>query len=637
LASKFRSRLELWNDSSRLGILATAFEVRVREAVNGEFYTQFIYPREEDDAERYAALVEGNNVVFPQDIERGQRFRIRRVEEVREGKKIYKVVEAHHIAYTLNNYFLDSYIDFSAAKTLPEMLTILGADTPFTFAVEGSFSAQDIFDFGEKRKMELLQELRQLYGAELSFDNYVITLTSRKGGNYGARVRYAHNMKGIRKTSHDMERITRLFGYGKNGLTIEGMPGHTVKYIDSPYLDPANPLMGKMEWPDIETPARLLQEMEKHLANYELPNVSYNTDFVQMEKIDPEFQSERIREAGDTVTVLDNVLGYSFDARAMEFERYPFEPKRGNAVLSNFRQLRTADYIFAATVGSKKAISYTSKNAVLKGQKYDDSLTLVDGLGMKVTDDFNRERLRIGQTGPGEYGLAMYNKAGDKTIWQDATTGDAKFKGILEASSFQGGSIAIGTAFSVNSAGHMTAVGGDFSGTISASVINGGQIIGPYIATSASYPKAEMSSTDNFFKASTSANKFVSILPYYNPTNAPMIQLTDLSYPSSVDMYINPLNGKFTIISANSIRISSNGNDIEVSNVGIKVPDWVSFYSGATSQTLQQALDAKATKSSSTGSAGSANGGIPPGTVLMVSGGGTVTWNGIPTHTHTQS
>jgi hypothetical protein len=208
---------------------------------------------------------------------------------------------------------------------------------------------------------------------------------------YNEGIEQLTNMKGIRRTSHDMERITRLYGYGKNGLTIEGHAGHSVKYIDSGYLDPNNPFMAKLEWPEIETQARLLQEMEK---------------------IDPDFQSERIREAGDRVTVLDNDLGYSFDARANEYDRYPFEPKRGSAVLSNFRQMKTSDYIFQATVGSKKAMVYTSNNAVLKGVKYDDSLTLVDGLGMKVTDDFGRERIRLGQTGPGEYGMAMFNKSG---------------------------------------------------------------------------------------------------------------------------------------------------------------------------------------------------------------------------------
>jgi phage minor structural protein len=543
--------------------------VRIFEVVNGEFYVTFTYPRQEGDEERYAALVEGNDISFPPDIERGQAFKIRKVDERRQGRKIYKVVEAHHVAFTLGNYFLDSYIDFAAAKTLQEMLTILGADTPFTFVVEGNFPAQDIFEWGEDTKFKLLQQLRELYGAELSFDNYTITLTTRKGGNYGSRVRYRHNLKGITRKSHDIERITRLYGYGKNGLTIEGYAGHTVKYIDSPYFDPNNPYMGKMEWPDIEEQGRLLQEMQKYLKKYELPKVSYDVDFVQMEKVDPEFEAERIREAGDTVTCFDEVLGYSFDARAMEYERYPFEPQRGRVVLANFREMKTSDYIFQATVGSKKALSYTNKNAVLKGVKYDDSITLVDGLGMLVSDDQGRPMVRLGQTGPGEYGQAMFNKAGVKTIWQDASTGDARFAGRLEAAS------------------------GTFTGTLQAgnvigSVITGGSIYGAYIATSGTYPMAAMSNTDNWFIAAKDANRFVLMTPM---GDNPSIQIYDGLLGRNLLLYNQ--GGDSHIGSTNSLRITATLGDLYLHATSglVRFQSWSKIYSDGNSQTLQQALD----------------------------------------------
>jgi phage minor structural protein len=485
-------------------VLRKAMGVHTPETTNGEYFVTFAYPRLIGDEEMYSALIDDNDIVFPQEIERGQRFRIKKTEEIRQGLKVYKVVEAHHIAMTLGQFFLDDYIDFAAAQPPENLLTLLGNDTPFTFVVEGIFTPQDVFDFGEKSKLELLRDLCNMYGAELSFDNYTITFTTRKGANNGASIRFRKNMKGIQKTVHSMERINRLYGYGKNGLTIEGLPGHATKYIDSSCLDPANPYMGRADFPEVETQAKLLEEMQKYLAKHELPKVSYEVDFVELEKVDPEFEVDRIRQSGDTVTVYDEELGYSFDARVDQRDPYPFEPKGGGATLANFREFKTEDYIFQATVASKKAIVYTSKNAVLKGVKYDDSVTLVDGLGMKVTDDFDRVMVRLGQVGPGEYGMAMYNKVGDKTIWQDAATGNARFTGILTASSFEGGTIAIGSGnnifkadsngiylghaafasapFRVNMAGHMAAVGADFSGTISASVIDGGQINGTNIS-----------------------------------------------------------------------------------------------------------------------------------------------------------
>lgn len=395
--------LELWTESGRF-VLEYACDIRVREVVNGEYYASFDYLHVQDDP-RYPMLAVGVELRFPDGVARGQRFKVRKVTEIRKGRRIYKAVEAHHIAFGLGQYYYDGYIDFAAAKTLPEMLALLGADTPYSFAVQGGFAAQDIFEWGEDTRYNLLQKLRQLYNAEIAFDNCEITLTPRKGANRGTTLRYNQNLIGIQRNTHDMERITRLYGYGKNGLTIEGYGGRTTKYIDSPYLEANNVYEAKAEFSEIESQAALLAEMQRHLAKYELPALSYDIDFVQLEKIDRIYETLKIVEAGDTVTVIDDILGYTFDARAIEYEYYPFEPKRGRVVLANFREMKAADYIFQATVASKKAISYTSNNAILKGVKYDDSLTLVDGLGMKVTDSSGSERVRLGQYGAGKYGL----------------------------------------------------------------------------------------------------------------------------------------------------------------------------------------------------------------------------------------
>jgi hypothetical protein len=409
LSSKFESRLELWTPAGMVGVLRKAFDVQVSETLNGEYFVQFLYPKEPGDEERYNALTDGgmNEVRFPADVENGQHFRILRVEEVRDKRRVYKLVEAHHVALTLSQYYLDEYIDFQAAVPPETLLGKLGSGTPFNFFLEGSFTSQDVFEWGEKSRIDLLQEARELYGAELSFDNYDITFTTRKGENRNVSIRYRKNLNGIKRTSHSMERITRLYGYGKNGLTIEGYQGRTDKYIDSEYFDPNNPYMGKMEWPEIEDQGALLVAMQQYLKKHETPKVSYEIDMVELFKVDPDaFAGERIG-VGDTVAVFDEALGYAFDARVHRYIRYPFEPKRGSVTLANFREYKTSDYIFQATVGSKKAITYTTKNAVLKGVKYDDSLTLVDGMGMKVTDPQNVERVRIGQIGPGRYGLRV--------------------------------------------------------------------------------------------------------------------------------------------------------------------------------------------------------------------------------------
>ncbi|WP_020615731.1 phage tail spike protein [Paenibacillus daejeonensis] len=560
--NKFRSRLELHTAQGR-AVLASAMEVRVMEELNGNYYVTFAYPREEGDEERYEGLILENEVRFPPDIERGQHFAIKSVEEIRQGRKIYKVVEAHHVAFELSRFYLDDYIEFLAAQPPAAMLALLGNGTPFQMAVQGSFQPEDVFDFGEAQKNDLLQTVRAMYNAELEYDNYTITLTTRAGANRGAEIRYRKNMAGIKRKLQNMERVTRLYGYGKNGLTIEGLPGYSVKYIDSPHFDPSRPYEGKVEFPEIEDKAALLSAMQKHLRDVEIPKATYDVEFVQLEKVDAEYLAEQIRGAGDTVTVRDEEMGYHFDARVQTFERYPFEPKRGRVSLANFRELTEADYIFRATVASKKAMVYTSKNAVLKGVKYDDSITLVDGIGITVSDDLERIRAQLGQIAPGEYGVVLFNKAGARTVWQDAETGDARYSGRVIASIVEGGQV-IGA------------------------IIQGGTVTGATVQTSASFPKSMMNIVGNRLGVYTDAQTNIEFMP--GILGEPGIVGTTLgesSFSLGSTLGLPALHGykDLSLSSDRSVKLRPG------SGFNVEVPDWTRLFSVSRQQTLQQHLD----------------------------------------------
>ncbi|MFD0588657.1 phage tail spike protein [Paenibacillus sp. GCM10027627] len=582
MTDKFRSRLEVHsviNGQPAKQILAAASDVCVRENLNGQYYVTFSYPRLPDDKDRYDALVEENEVRFPNGVERGQHFVIKSVHEERRGLRIYKQVEAHHVAFNLGHYFLDNYIDFAAAQPPETLLSMIGNGTPYTMAVEGTFTNQDVFEFGEKRKYELLTEVRSLYNGELSFDNTNITLTTRKGGNYGVEIRYKKNLTGIVRKSQSMERITRLYGYGKNGLTIEGYGGRATKYIDSQYADPGHLFEGSVDFPEIDDQGRLLAAMQKHLATVELPKVSYEIDFVELEKVSADFRGEAIRSVGDTITVIDESMGYRFDARVTDYERYPFEPKRGRVVLANFRQLSAADYIWQATVGSKRAMVYTSENAVLKGVKYDDSITLVDGFGMRVADDQNRTMVRLGQTAPGEYGLALFNKSGVRTIWQDSATGNAYFSGTLQAAVINGSTINGGV---IN------------AGTLIGGIISGGTITGAHISTSMdAYPRAEMKASDKAFTVLRSADDYIQVNANY--AGSPVINVVQ---GGTVRGQLSSLNNTMRVFGTNNLLLTTAGDiQLEPSTMGgrVTVPSWVRLYSTTSGgQTLQQALNEKA-------------------------------------------
>lgn len=330
------SRLELWSRTERLAFLPAATSVRIREVLNGEYFVTFRYRKLNGDDDRYEQLEIGNEVRFPVGVERGQRFLIWKTEEKQDIDGIYMEIEAHHIFFDLGRYFHDDFIGFAAGQTAEVMLSRLFNGSPFSFNISDSFGVRDIFDWGEKSKLALLHELREVYGAELSFNNYTVTFTKRKGGDPGKQIRYRRNMKSIRRTVYDNDRITRLYGYGKDGLTIEGYGGRTKKYIDSPHYDSSRPYQAQMEWPDIDEPAKLLEAMEKYLVKNEMPKESYDVETVNLGVID----------VGDDVSIVNEKLGYNLIARVYDHERYPFDAgKQPRFVIGNYRDQFVSDYL----------------------------------------------------------------------------------------------------------------------------------------------------------------------------------------------------------------------------------------------------------------------------------------------------
>lgn len=116
---------------------------------------------------------------------------------------------------------------------------------------------------------------------------------------------------------------------------------------------------------------------------------------------------------------------------------------------------------------------------------------------------------------------------------------DGTFSGTIQGGSFIGGNISIGSNFSVNNAGHMVAVGADFSGTITASVITGGQInggtingsdiIGSVFRTATSGRRIQISSSglgtfdssgNNRIAMTTSSNDSIAAISFFGANGA---------------------------------------------------------------------------------------------------------------------
>lgn len=194
-------------------------------------------------------------------------------------------------------------------------------------------------------------------------------------------------------------------------------------------------------------------------------------------------------------------------------------------------------------------------------------------------------------------------------------------------------------------------------GHIMAGIIEGIEIYGSFIATSKdSFPRAEMSSSNQMFRVMLSPTSYAEFAARVGLGAGETPALRFMEGTEEFVLGHGAVLGGYMGMNINDYFMISADDGVYINK--LELTSWTDIKSAFAGKTLQQELSAlnnsinsinnslqditttlnnKATKGTSTGSAGSANGGIAPGTRLMVEGGGYVTWNGIPSHSHTQN
>ncbi|WP_059049039.1 prophage endopeptidase tail family protein [Paenibacillus senegalimassiliensis] len=193
---------------------------------------------------------------------------------------------------------------------------------------------------------------------------------------------------------------------------------------------------------------------------------AYEVNVVELNSL-PEFAGFEYFELGDTVDIIDEELGINEKQRIIQYTYSPFLRINSSVVIAN------------AIYGIQDTIYRLQKTSVAKDKwMYGVKIGPDEGIVIERYDKLARSKWNADEfrmqkgDGSGSYEDALYF---------DPINGEYEFTGIVTASKFVGGSIEIGNNFSVDESGHMVAVGAEFSGEISASVINGGRIYGSYI------------------------------------------------------------------------------------------------------------------------------------------------------------
>lgn len=350
-------------DEVALGYLTNAKGVEIQERLNGEALLSFEIPFDTADA-RYLEL-EGY-VKF-----NGQLYVIKSIEHSDDGRRDL-VVRAVHVYIELVDEYIDRVIELfgNLNGSLQNVVSEVLRDTHF---VAGTITSADVHDFTiyETNVLKALQEIAELWNIDLWFNNRAVHFGTR--GEYrNVEIRYGKNLKSLNIPTSSENIITRLYVYGKDGLTIEGV-NNGFKYLDSPYISNyKRPKCGEVRFNDIDDPNELLEKARQHLEKVDKPEVSYTVDFVYLSKLGYDVYDDV--QIGDRVIITHAPFGIDrLSLRVVEYRYRPFEPGVGSVTLSNTKD-SLVDVLVQLAKSKNTVAKALDKNGRIQSNKLDTAI-----------------------------------------------------------------------------------------------------------------------------------------------------------------------------------------------------------------------------------------------------------------------
>jgi len=262
--------------------------------------------------------------------------------------KTYQCLTAHTSVDIIN---LDNFKDvtglqnnYQPATTPQNLLTLLFTNTPFIVGNCYAFTATD-FTLQKGSLISNLKRIQELWGGEWHINNYTIALVDKIGQDNGVKFEYAKNNVSISREVDTKDTVTRLYVYGKNGLTLESI-NLGKQYLDAgeEYFNLFNrPKNGEISF-DEEDINNLLTKATEYLQTVQAPFITYQLSVAELKHLSG-METEKFK-LGDTVKIVDlELFGQEITTRIMNYTYNPFKFNEVSNVSLNNKQ-KTLQSIF---------------------------------------------------------------------------------------------------------------------------------------------------------------------------------------------------------------------------------------------------------------------------------------------------
>lgn len=429
-----------------IGSLPFVFGDEVKQVINGDWCLTFSYPVAKQGAE----LVALDNLVLAE----GQLYRINRVRTVDSaGKQLYEV-EAPHIAFDLLKYCIEnietSETDLDGITAAQAMAQVL-ANTPFSVGTVDVGDEKNYLDILQQNAMEGLKQIVSLWGGELFFDNFTISLRQQCGAERNYPIRQGKNISALKYTEDLSGTITRLHVIGYNGADIK--PVNDGKdYLDSQYIgNYSHILEGYVTFDDEDMPAELKLMGQEYLAKVEVPQASFDISLVNL-KGSPQYAlyaGLETFELGDTAILHHDALKIDFALRCQERVFYASTGVNKSVKLGNTEETIAAT--LSAAMDTRRAVqAITGKHNSLRADRLEGTINALKTL-LYASAEYQAAEVKENQgvlfenndtnstsygamyIGPGIFAIANTKKADGSWNWRTFGNGSGFTADLITA------------------------------------------------------------------------------------------------------------------------------------------------------------------------------------------------------------
>ena len=430
---KIYDRKETNFSRNGLAILNECISALIIHEFNGEYSLEIEYP----STSKKVKYLKKYHIIKAD----GQLFRIYRIEKKKDNIKVW----ARHITYDLAFFFFEETI-LSSGATVKYVINKIKEGTPFNISTDIDYRFQLPVVFEEINHLEALFQMIEMYGGELSRDNFNISLNYQMGEDKGILISYGKNIQGVTETLNLDSVITRLYPVGADDIRLHE------KYIDSSLINhpdyPPYPIPKKVSF-DVYDEWTLKSVAKEYLKIVEKPKATYEIDFIELEKSSEYKMYASLQKVnlGDLVTVRHLGMGIDIHQKIIRYEKDLLEGFKSKIVLGDAKEDFT-DFQ-QALLNAKEVVDYAFRkgklnSATLKGLKIiNEEKNEVTFEITEEGDTFIYGKLTIGPGTEFEDGYDPTDKA-DKNDLGELAYHDAVEKALLGETIIEGGYLKTG-------------------------------------------------------------------------------------------------------------------------------------------------------------------------------------------------